>query len=337
MYEYLSRDEGRVARGGATALDGTPRHETAPDLDRSDAPRAARPPSPPHPGSRSSLPPIDRTPKLFIGGKQARPDSGYSRRVLAPDGTLAGEVGEGNRKDVRNAVEAAHAAWRSWSRATGHSRAQILYYVAENLSVRAAEFARRLTAMTGRSVRDGEGEVDAAISRLFTYAAWADKWDGAVHNVPIRGVALAMHESIGVVGAACPEEAPLLGLVSLVAPLIAVGNTAVVLPSEAHPLAATDFYSVLETSDVPAGVVNIVTGPKDALAKVLAEHDDVEAVWYFGTHDGARAVEYESAGNMKRTWAAWRERDWLSASEGEGREFLREATQVKNVWIPYGE
>jgi aldehyde dehydrogenase (NAD+) len=282
-------------------------------------------------------PAIDRTPKLFIGGKQARPDSGYSRRITGPAGDVVGEVGEGNRKDIRNAVEAAHAASKSWSRATGHLRGQILYYIAENLSARSAEFARRIESMTGCAAADASAEVEAAIARLFTYGAWADKYDGAVHNVPIRGVALAMNEPIGVMGIAAPAEFPLLGFVSLVAPAIATGNTVIALPSEAHPLAATDYYSVLETSDVPAGVVNIVTGAKDALAKVLAEHDDVEAMWYFGTREGVRAVESASAANMKRTWATWQRRDWLNPRDGEGREFLREATQVKNVWVPYGE
>ncbi|MEP6691702.1 MAG: aldehyde dehydrogenase family protein [Gemmatimonadaceae bacterium] len=283
-----------------------------------------------------SMPAIDRTPKLFIGGKQARPDSGYSRRVRSADGRVVGEVGEGNRKDIRNAVEAAHAA-SAWSHATGHNRAQILYYVAENLAARREEFARRIDEMTGRGLEPARAEVEASISRLFTYAAWADKYDGAVHSVPIRGVALAMNEPIGVIGIAAPEEFPLLGLVSLIAPALSTGNTVIVIPSEAYPLAAIDFYGVLETSDVPAGVINIVTGPKDALAKVLAEHDDVDAVWYAGNATGAKAVELASASNMKRTWVETEGRDWLSAREGEGREYLREATQVKNIWIPYGE
>jgi aldehyde dehydrogenase (NAD+) len=191
--------------------------------------------------------------------------------------------------------------------------------------------------MTGRGDGWARREVDVSVERLFTYAAWADKYDGAVHNVPIRGVALAMHEPIGVVGIAAPEAFPLLGLVSLLGPALAVGNATVAIPSETHPLAATDFYPVLETSDVPAGVVNIVTGPKDALARVLAEHDDVEAVWYFGSREGVRMVEHASASNMKRTWATWEERDWLDRTDGEGREFLREATHVKNIWVPYGE
>ncbi|CAA9354035.1 MAG: Aldehyde dehydrogenase [uncultured Gemmatimonadaceae bacterium] len=282
----------------------------------------------------SDLPPINRTPKLFIGGKQARPDSGYTITVRGAGGAAVGEVGEGNRKDVRNAVAAAHAA-SGWARATGHARAQILYYVAENLAARAAEFAAEIARMTGV---DGADEVEAAVSRLFTYGAWADKYDGAVHSVPIRGVALAMHEPIGVLGLVAPDAHPLLGLVSVVAPAVAMGNTVVVVPSEPHPLSATSFYSVLETSDVPAGVVNIVTGGKDALAKVLAEHDDVDGVWYWGSADGVAKVERASASNMKRTWAeAQGAREWRAAGQGEGREFLRAATQVKNVWVPYGE
>jgi aldehyde dehydrogenase (NAD+) len=289
------------------------------------------------PRPESRLPQIDRTPKLFIGGKQARPDQGYSRRILGPDGSLVGEVPDGNRKDIRNAVEAAQGAWKSWGKATGHLRGQILYYIAENLATRTDEFAARLSAMDGRSKRESTREVDASIRRLFTYAAWADKWDGAVHNVPIRGVALAMHEPIGVIGVAAPDEFPLLGLVSTVAPAIAIGNTVVATPSQGYPLAATDFYSVLETSDVPPGVINIVTGEKNALAKVLAEHDDVESMWYFGDREGVKAVELASASNMKRTWASWEFRDLLDPEYGEGRDYLREATQVKNIWVPYGE
>ena len=283
-----------------------------------------------------SLPAIDRTPKLFIGGKQTRPDGAYTRRIRNASGVAVGEAPEGNRKDLRNAVEAAHAA-KGWARATGHSRAQILYYIAENLAARTAEFAARIEAMTECGRKQARAEVDASISRLFTYGAWADKYDGAVHSVPIRGVAIAMNEPIGVMGLACANAAPLLGLVSLVAPAIAMGNTAIVIPSEAHPLAATDFYGVLETSDVPDGVVNIVTGESLALARILAEHDDVDAVWYFGSPEGVKAVELASASNMKRTWASSEARDWFAPDLGEGREFLRAATHVKNVWVPYGE
>ncbi len=233
-------------------------------------------------------------------------------------------------------MEAAHAA-DGWAKTSGHNRGQVLYYLAENLAQRADEFAQRIAGLTGHDAGEGRREVDASIARLFSYAAWADKYDGAVHQTPIRGVTLAMNEPVGVIGIACPEEGPLLGFVSLVAPAIAVGNTVVAIPSEAHPLAATELYTVLDASDVPAGVINIVTGAKDALAKVLAEHDDVDAMWYFGDQAAGAEVERASAGNMKRTWAEWHARDWMDARQGEGREFLREATQVKNIWIPYGE
>ncbi|MBE3558602.1 MAG: aldehyde dehydrogenase family protein [Ktedonobacteraceae bacterium] len=288
-------------------------------------------------GSASILPLIDRTPKLFIGGKQVRPDSGYSRPVYGADGTLLAEVGEGNRKDIRNAVEAAHKA-SSWATTTAHNRAQILYYLAENLAVRTEEFARRIVQQTGHSHDDALKEVQTTLSRLFSYAAWADKFEGVVHRPPLRGAVLALPEPIGVVGTACPDAYPLLGFVSLVAPAIAMGNTVVAIPSPQAPLSATDLYQALETSDVPAGVVNIVTGERDALSKVLAEHDDVDAMWYFGTAEGSRMVEFASAGNMKRTWVSYgRTRNWLDPLQGEGEEFLREATQVKNIWVPYGE
>src|SRR5216683_1726310 len=239
MWEYLKPDWERElgSRAGDTRSVAVPVEPTAQTIPNSPVP----------------LPPIDRTAKLFIGGKQVRPDQGYSRRIVGPGGRLVGEVGEGNRKDIRNAVEAAHAA-AAWARASGHQRGQILYYVAENLSARVDEFASRIHVMTGRPPSDARREVDATIARLFTYAAWADKYDGQVHDVPVRGITLAMNEPMGVIGLACPEDSPLLAFVSLVAPAIATGNTVVAIPSEAHPLSATDFYSVLETSDVPAGV-----------------------------------------------------------------------------------
>ncbi|MFI5272705.1 MAG: aldehyde dehydrogenase family protein, partial [Ktedonobacterales bacterium] len=286
----------------------------------------------------NSLPRSDRTPKQFIGGKQVRPDSGYSREIVGAYGEPIGEVGEGNRKDIRNAVEAASGAAAKWADASTHGRAQILYYIAENLSARADEFAVRIAAATGREPHDAAAEVEQAIERLFTYAAWADKYDGAIHSTPIRGMTLAVHEPVGVVGAVCPDDEPLLGFVSLVAPAIALGNTVVAVPSERHPLSATDFYSVLETSDVPGGVVNIVTGPRDALAKVLAQHDDVQAVWYFGSREGSATVEAASTGNMKRTWVSYgRPRDWRAQGQGQGGDFLRASTQVKNIWVPVGE
>jgi aldehyde dehydrogenase (NAD+) len=159
-----------------------------------------------------------------------------------------------------------------------------------------------------------------------------------VHAPPLRGVALAMNEPIGVVGVVCPDEAPLLSFVSLVAPLIAVGNRVVAVPSERHPLCATDFYQVLETSDVPAGVVNIVTGSREDLTKTLADHDDVDALWVFGSKTGSATAEKHSVGNLKRTLVDHGlETDWYDPAAAEGPILLRHAVQVKNIWIPYGE
>ncbi|GLR86380.1 aldehyde dehydrogenase family protein [Bradyrhizobium iriomotense] len=283
------------------------------------------------------VPSIDRTAKLFVGGKQVRPDANYSRAVLSPKGRHLGEAGEGNRKDIRNAVAAARSA-EAWARATAHNRAQILYYLAENLSARSDEFARRIGDMTGMSIAKARAEVDASVERLFSYGAWADKFEGSIHAPPLRGVALAMHEPIGVVGVACPDEAPLLAFISLVAPLIAMGNRVVAVPSERHPLAATDFYQVLETSDVPAGVVNIVTGDREGLVKVLAEHDDVDALWAFGSQEASLAAERLSIGNLKRTLVDHGlALDWYDKTASEGPILLRHAVQVKNIWIPYGD
>jgi aldehyde dehydrogenase (NAD+) len=288
-------------------------------------------------GFVSALPAIDRTPKMFIAGKQARSDSGYSRDIYDPEGHSIGQVGEGNRKDIRNAVEAAHSA-SGWAVGTTHNRAQILYYIAENLSIREEEFARRIVQQTSRPYADAVTEVQVSISRLFSYAAWADKFEGTVHRPPMRGAVLAMPEAIGVMAITCPDEYPLLGFISLVAPAIAMGNTVVVVPSQQSPLSATDCYQVFETSDLPNGVVNIVTGERDTLSQVLADHDDVDAIWYFGSPDGCKNVEIASADNMKRTWVNYgHPRNWLDPVQGEGEEFLRESTQVKNIWIPYGE
>ncbi|MEM7472027.1 MAG: aldehyde dehydrogenase family protein [Pseudomonadota bacterium] len=269
--------------------------------------------------------PIDRTAKLYIGGKQARPDGGYSRIVYGPKGAALGEVSLANRKDLRNAVEAAQGA-KAWSKTTGHLRAQILYYLAENLSARAAEFAARLKSMTGKA---GDKEVETAISTLFTYAAWADKYDGQVHGVPMRGVAMAMKEPVGVIGAFCPDAQPLSGLVGVMAPAISMGNRVVLAASEPFPLAATDFIQVLETSDVPAGAVNILTGSHAELASHMSAHADIDAVWSFSSTDLAAVIESGSVSNLKRTLVA----PALPAV----KDMLAAATEVKNIWAPYGE
>jgi len=278
---------------------------------------------------------IDRTVKLYIGGKQARPDSGYSFEVRGQRGELLGEAPLGNRKDIRNAVEAARKA-TTWAKTTAHNRAQVLYYMAENLSLRQEEISRRLAAIVGEA--QAAKEVAASIERIFSYAAWADKFDGAVHNPPSRTIAIAMNEPIGTVGIICPNDAPLLGLLSVVLPVLAAGNTAIVVPSELYPLIVGDLYQVFDTSDLPDGAVNLVTGYASQLLKTIAEHADVDAVWCFSDESNAEAAKSFSVGNLKQVFTnEGRAIDWFDAKQGEGRWFLQHATQVKNIWVPYGE
>ncbi|MFL6436400.1 MAG: aldehyde dehydrogenase family protein [Terriglobales bacterium] len=285
--------------------------------------------------SGESTPGIDRTVKLYIAGKQARPDSGYSFAVHAADGTLLGEAPLGNRKDVRNAVEAARKA-EAWGRATAHNRAQVLYYLGENLIQRAGEISARLARVVGE--KQAASEMSRTIERVFSYAAWADKFDGAVHNPPFRNVSVAMNEPIGTVGIVAPWEAPLLGLLSVVLPLIAMGNTVVAIPSEQYPLIVGDLYQLLDTSDLPGGVVNLVTGRTLELCKILAEHDDLDAVWSFTDEATAMQVKVLSIGNLKQVFSnEGRIIDWFDNEQAEGRWFLQHAVQVKNIWVPYGE
>ena len=323
LWEYVQPEWEAVVKKNAARLNAG-RKQAAKQALRASAPGTLSP-------SPRTAAPIDRTAKLYIGGRQERPDGAYSLPISV-NGKLIGEVGQGNRKDIRNAVEAAHRA-AGWARATAHNRAQVIYYIGENLAARADEFARRLR--TG-AVKHGEREVDAAVRRLFTYAAWTDKWDGDVHHTPFRNVTIAMPEPVGVLGIVAPDEAPLLGFVSAVFPAVALGNTVIAVPSERFPLAATDLYQVLDTSDLPGGVLNIVTGLRRELVATLAAHDDVDGLWYFAAEDLSADIERLAAGNMKRTWLA-RGRDWYDPRQAEGREFLRHAAEIKNVWIPYGE
>jgi aldehyde dehydrogenase (NAD+) len=285
--------------------------------------------------ANSPAPPIDRTVKLYIGGKQVRPDSGYTLEVRGADGRLLGETPLGNRKDIRNAVEAARKA-DGWAKTTAHNRAQVLYYLAENLSQRSGEIAQQLASVVGQ--KQAAAEVRLAIERIFSYAAWADKFGGAVHNPPFRSVAFAVHEPLGTVGIICPAEAPLLGFVSLVMPAVSAGNTVIAIPSEAYPLITGDLYQLFETSDLPGGVINIVTGRSAELLKTLAEHDDVDALWCFGDAASAAAAKTLSAGNLKQVFTnEGRAIDWFHVKHAESRWFLEHATQVKNIWVPYGE
>merc|ERR1719454_1006516 len=251
---------------------------------------------------------------------------------------MLGQVCECARKDVRDAVEAAHGAAPGWGKRAAFNRAQICYYIAENLQMRSSEYAGKLVRMTGRDVESCNREVDLAIARLFYWASWADKNGGAIQETAFYGVTAKVHEPVGVLGILCPDESPLLSFVSLLAPAIVRSNTVIVVPSERYPLAAIDLYQVFETSDLPGGVVNILTGSRDHLATHLVDHQDVQSIWYFGSAEGSKIVELRSAENLKRTWVDYGEkRDWSNPEQGQGQEFLHHAVQVKNIWLPIGE
>eukprot|EP00043_Microstomoeca_roanoka_P020821 m.254135 g.254135 ORF g.254135 m.254135 type:complete len:897 (-) comp17725_c0_seq1:268-2958(-) len=285
----------------------------------------------------TAMPMVDRTYKMYYGGGQKRPDAPYARAIYDVNGKVIAQVGEGNRKDVRNAVEAAHSAASGWGKRAAHNRAQIVYYMAENLEIRRVEVASRLQSMTGCTQEEALKEVDASIDRLFYWGAYADKYGGGVQETTLYGATVKIHEPVGAMAIICPDENPLLSFVSLFAPAIVRGNTIVIVPSEKHPLCALDMYQVFDTSDLPGGVVNILTGPRDHLTKYLAEHQDIEAVWYFGSAEGSKFVEFASAENIKRTWVNYGvARDWFDSTQGAGEEFFYNAVECKNIWMPMG-
>jgi aldehyde dehydrogenase (NAD+) len=214
----------------------------------------------------------------------------------------------------------------------------VLYFLAENLVARADEFTRRIAQLSGKEDGAAQAELELCIRRIYHYAAMTDKYDSRVHATPFRNITLAMREPLGVIGIVAPEEAGLLGLVSTVMPAIAMGNRVVVVPSRHYALLATDFYQVMDTSDLPGGVVNIVTGDPDVLIEALAKHYDIEGLWYWGSRRGSKIVEEEAAATMKRTWVNYGlHHDWFDHEQGQGEVFLRKATEIKNIWIPYGE
>jgi len=286
----------------------------------------------------SNVTSVDRTYKLYYGGAQKRPDANYSRVIRNVEGRVMAQVGESNRKDVRNAVEVALKAQPGWAKRSPFNRQQILYYIAENLDIRKRGFARRLVELTGMTQSEADLEVSLSVQRLFYWASWADKYGGAVQETQIYGTVIKIHEPVGVIGIACPDASPLLSFVSLFGAAIARSNSVVMVPSEKYPLLALDMYQIFETSDLPGGVVNILSGSRDHVTKYLAEHQNVDSVWYFGSAAGSHFVEHASAVNVKRTWVDYGvSRDWQNEEQGQGEEFLYHATQVKNVWLTMGD
>jgi len=277
---------------------------------------------------------IDRTFRFLIGGKLARPDQAGSFSVTSPEGQLLAVVGEANRKDARNAVEAARGAFPSWFESAAHLRAQILYFWAENLATEKDRFADGIAAQTGCTLDAARIEVERSISRLFDFAAYADKFGGTVQPVLGRRLVVGLREPLGVIGMRACDESPLLGFISIVAPALAMANTVVVVAGK-HAMTAMDLVQVIQHSDVPPGVLNVLTAQNpDAIAKILAEHEDVDGIWFFGSAEGSKIAEEASTSNMKQTWVSdGQEIDWSSI---KSEKLLLKSTQVKNIWVPYG-
>jgi len=289
---------------------------------------------------------VRKTYKLFIGGAFPRSESGRSFPVTAPDGTLLAHAAQASRKDARDAVVAARKAFPGWSGATAYNRGQVLYRVAEMLEGRAGQFTDEVFVAANYRDRDGAArDVAAAIDRWVWYAGWPDKVAqvaGGANAVAGPYFNLSVPEPTGVVAVLAPPTAGLLGLVSVLAPVIATGNTAVLAVSGPAVLAAVSLAEVLATSDVPGGVVNVLTGRAAELAPVLAAHQDVNAIDLTGADPAGRAeLERLAAGNVKRVFAAgparaeddWVAEDWAAAP---GVRRLLAFLETKTVWHPVG-
>uniref|UniRef100_A0A8C8SVP3 Aldehyde dehydrogenase domain-containing protein n=1 Tax=Pelusios castaneus TaxID=367368 RepID=A0A8C8SVP3_9SAUR len=337
LYEYIRLSWQSWPRPGPTELDYKT-FAAAYGADPPPIPGHSGVACPTGPELEENMPRVDRTYKMYYGGSQKRPVGMASRPILDPAGKVLAYVADGSAKDIRNAVEAAHKAAPGWGKRAAHARAQVLYYVAENLELRREEVASRLGVLMGTPLEEARQEVDLSLERLFHWAAYCDKSGGAVQETPMHGTTLQLHQPLGVVGIACPDERPLLSFLSLLAPAVARGNAVVMIPSPRYPLPALDLCQIFDTSDIPGGVVNLVTGNRDHLSRTLAQHQDIQAMWYFGSQQGSQFVEWASAGNLKRTWVSHgAPRQWENPTQGAGEEFLYQATQCKTVWIPMGE
>ena len=279
---------------------------------------------------------VRKTYKLYIGGAFPRSESGRSYPVSGPRGKLLAHAAQASRKDVRDAVRAARSAFAGWSGATAYNRGQVLYRVAELLEGRRAQFADEVAAAEGLSAARARDAVDAAIDRWVHYAGWTDKFaqvTGATDPVAGPYFTFSLPEPTGVVGVLAPQDSSLLGLVSVVAPVLATGNTAVVIASQDRPLPAVSLTEVLATSDLPGGVLNLLTGFTGELAPWLAAHRDVNALDLTGAASAARAdLRAAAAENVKRVYVP-RATDWTAAP---GLSRLHAFVETKTVWHPIG-
>ena len=280
---------------------------------------------------------IDATPKLYIGGKQKRPDSGYSFNQLSSQKEFICDIARANRKDVRDTVEAASKS--KIGTLSNFNRAQILFYLAENLSQRKETFVHLLMSIVGANRSQATKEFEQACERIFYYASMADKFEGNIHNPPMRGLTLAVKEPIGIMASIMSDDQPLLSISTIISSLFANGNSSIIVPSEKTSLIATSLYQVFETSDIPAGSVNILTTKENELNETLTQHENIQGIWAFSNNAKIRSsIIHGTVFNLKRYWCPKNKAiDWSNNSEEFLNEFLYEGSQVKNIWIPYGE
>ena len=283
------------------------------------------------------LPSIDATPKLYVGGKQKRPDSGYSFNQMSAQKEFICDIARANRKDVRDAVEAASKS--KIGILNNFNRSQILFYLAENLSQRKETFVNLLMSITGVNKITALKEFEQSCERIFYYASMADKFEGNIHNPPMRGLTLAVKEPIGIIASLMCEYKPLLSLTTTISSLFANGNASLIVPSEKTSLIATSLYQVFETSDIPAGSINILTSRNNELNTTLAQHENIDGIWSFSNNSSTRSdIIKDTVFNLKRYWCPKNNCiDWSNESEEFLNAFLYESSQVKNIWIPYGE
>ncbi|XP_051571936.1 aldehyde dehydrogenase family 16 member A1 isoform X2 [Myxocyprinus asiaticus] len=276
----------------------------------------------------------------LVGGQLRKADSGHSRSVLAPGGTVLAHCPDGGRKDVRNAVEAGIKVQPVWMKKSPATRTQSLYSLADSLEKRRRDMAVSIQSQTGISFEEADKEVELSISRLSDWAARCDKEQGGIPFLPQSGSALLTPEALGVVGVILPSSKPLLSLVSLLGAAVAMGNAVVMVPSEKYPLPALNFIQVLQASDIPGGLVSIITGSRDQLTQALANHSVIQSLWYWGSKEGCQFLQYSCVNPLKRLWLHCEEeeseggRDWTSLNPSLQEELWRKAVVWKSVWIP---
>lgn len=281
---------------------------------------------------------VQKTYKLYIGGKFPRTESGRFYKVENAQGALLANLCQASRKDFRDAVVAARNAQPGWASRSAYNRGQIIYRMAEMLEGRKQQFETELVAL-GQTPENARREVEATIDRLVYYAGWTDKYQqifSAVNPVDSSHFNFSVLEPMGVISVFAPETPGLLGLISAIIPAVAGGNTVIVLASNVAPTAAISFAEVLQTSDLPGGVINILTGFKKELASHFSSHKDVNAMIYCDENrEMLTGIRERAAENLKRV-IVWQEADWFS-TEAQGPYFISDTQETKTTWHPIGQ